>query len=84
MLELALDVLTGTHLARGDFATWKGTSARLEGDGEVWVQIDGDPMRLTLPIEIALAPERLSILLPTTTSGARCARYGVEGPRWTP
>ena len=56
MLELALDVVTGTHLSRGDFATWKGTSARLEGDGEAWVQIDGDPLRLTLPIEIALAP----------------------------
>ena len=63
MLELALDVVTGTHLSRGDFASWKGTSARIEGEGEAWVQIDGDPLRLTLPIEIALAPERLKILL---------------------
>ena len=38
MLELALDVLTGAHLTRGDFATWKGNSARLEGEGEVWVR----------------------------------------------
>jgi diacylglycerol kinase family enzyme len=65
MLELALDVVTGTHLSRGDFVTWKGKAARLEGDGEAWVQIDGDPLRLTLPIEIALASERLSLLLPT-------------------
>jgi diacylglycerol kinase family enzyme len=68
MLELALDVATGTHLTRGDFTTWKGRSARIEGEGEVWVQIDGDPLRLTLPIEISLASERLAILLPT---GAR-------------
>ena len=64
MLELALDVVTGTHLSRADFTSWKGKAARLEGEGEAWVQIDGDPLRLTLPIEIALAPERLSILLP--------------------
>jgi len=64
LLELALDVLTGSHLSRGDFATWKGTAGRLEGEDEVWLQIDGDPMRLPLPIEIALAPERLTILLP--------------------
>ena len=70
MLELALDVVTGTHLSRGDFVTWKGTSARLEGDGEAWVQIDGDPLRLTLPIEIALAPERLRILLPRAAARA--------------
>jgi diacylglycerol kinase family enzyme len=67
MLELALDVVTGTHLSRGDFASWKGKSARLEGSGEAWVQIDGDPLRLALPIEIAVAPERLNVLLPTTT-----------------
>jgi diacylglycerol kinase family enzyme len=65
ILELALDVLTGTHLTRGDFETWKGKAARLEGEGEAWVQIDGDPLRLELPIEIGLATERLSILLPT-------------------
>jgi diacylglycerol kinase family enzyme len=64
ILELALDVLTGTHLSRADFTTWSGTEARIEGDGEVWLQIDGDPMRLALPIEIALAPQRLQILLP--------------------
>jgi diacylglycerol kinase family enzyme len=69
MLKLALDVFTGTHLARGDFATWKAAAGRIEGKGEVWVQIDGDPMRLALPIEIGLAPERLSILLPTQSSG---------------
>jgi YegS/Rv2252/BmrU family lipid kinase len=65
MLELALDVATGTHLARSDFSTWKGTAARIEGAGEAWVQIDGDPMQLPLPIEIALVPERLTILLPS-------------------
>ena len=70
IFELALDVVTGTHLTRGDFVTWKGKAARLEGSGEAWVQIDGDPVRLTLPIEIALAPERLSVLLPAP-SGAR-------------
>jgi diacylglycerol kinase (ATP) len=67
MMELALDVVTGTHLTRGDFATWKGKSARIEGEGEQWVQIDGDPLRLTLPMEIALASERLTILLPSRT-----------------
>ncbi len=67
MLQLALDVVTGTHLSRGDLASWKGKSARLEGVGEVWAQIDGDPLRLTLPIEIALAPERLNLLLPDAT-----------------
>jgi diacylglycerol kinase (ATP) len=65
MVELVLDVLTGTHLTRGDFTTWKGKAARLEGEGEAWVQIDGDPLRVELPIEIAMAPERLSVLLPT-------------------
>jgi diacylglycerol kinase family enzyme len=64
MLELALDVMTGTHLTRADFATWKGKSARIEGEGEAWVQIDGDPKRLALPIEIALASQRLQVLLP--------------------
>lgn len=70
MLELALDVLTGTHLSRGDFVTWRGQSARIEGEGEVWLQIDGDPMRLALPIEIGLAPGRLSILLPQASNAA--------------
>ena len=65
-LELALDVLTGTHLARSDLVVWQGATARLEGDGEVWLQIDGDPMRLALPIEIGLAPERLRVLLPAS------------------
>jgi diacylglycerol kinase (ATP) len=64
ILELALDVLTGTHLSRGDFATWQGAAATIEGAGEAWMQIDGDPIRLALPIEIALAPERLKLLLP--------------------
>jgi len=64
LLELALDVLTGTHLTRDDFATWKGKLARLDGEGETWIQIDGDPLRVELPVEIALAPERLSVLLP--------------------
>jgi diacylglycerol kinase (ATP) len=65
ILGLALDVATGTHLARGDFATWKSKAARIEGEGvEAWVQIDGDPMRLRLPIEIAIATERLTMLLP--------------------
>jgi diacylglycerol kinase (ATP) len=68
ILELALDVLTGTHLSRQDFVTWKGPSARVEGEGEVWLQIDGDPLRLALPIEIGLAPERMSILKPLATS----------------
>jgi diacylglycerol kinase (ATP) len=63
-LELALDVLTGTHLARADLETWQGSAARIEGDGEAWLQIDGDPIRLGLPVEIGLAPERLKILLP--------------------
>lgn len=64
MLGLALDVVTGTHLSRGDFVTWKSAAGRIEGEGPVWVQLDGDPMRFTLPIEIALAPERLKILMP--------------------
>jgi diacylglycerol kinase family enzyme len=71
MLELALDVLTGTHLTRGDFETWKGKSARLEGEGAVWMQIDGDPLQLELPIEIAIASRRLSLLLPTSASHGR-------------
>jgi diacylglycerol kinase (ATP) len=66
MIELALDVVTGTHLARDDFVTWKGKSARIEGEGEAWVQIDGDPLRVALPIEIGLASERLQLLLPAT------------------
>ena len=70
ILELALDVATGTHLTRGDFTTWKGKSARLEGEGEVWMQIDGDPLRLTLPIEITMARERLTILLPSAREHA--------------
>jgi diacylglycerol kinase (ATP) len=65
MLELALDVATGTHLTRGDFVTWKGKSVRLEGEGGVWMQIDGDPLRLALPIEVGMARERLTILLPS-------------------
>jgi YegS/Rv2252/BmrU family lipid kinase len=65
IIELALDVVTGTHLTRDDFHTWKGKAARIEGEGEAWVQIDGDAMLLPLPIEIALVPERLTILLPT-------------------
>jgi YegS/Rv2252/BmrU family lipid kinase len=84
MLELALDVVTGTHLSRGDFTSWKGKSARLEGDGEAWVQIDGDPLRLTLPIEIALSPERLSILLPTPRRNMVLGTIGIgEGAPWT-
>ena len=66
MLELALDVVTGTPPRRA--ATSRPGRERrraIEGEGEVWLQIDGDPMRLRLPIEIALAPERLKILLPT-------------------
>jgi diacylglycerol kinase family enzyme len=66
-LELALDVLTGTHLSRADLETWKGSAARIEGDGDAWVQIDGDPIRLPLPVEIGLLPERLKILLPSST-----------------
>ncbi|HVR30149.1 MAG TPA: diacylglycerol kinase family protein [Thermoanaerobaculia bacterium] len=73
MLELALDVLTGTHRSRADFASWQGTSARIEGEGEVWVQIDGDPMRLALPVEIALAPERVGILQPSSPGLTRRA-----------
>jgi diacylglycerol kinase family enzyme len=64
ILELALDVVSGTHLSRSDFVTWKGKTATIEGEGEVWAQIDGDPMRLSLPIEITVAAEQLSIVLP--------------------
>jgi diacylglycerol kinase family enzyme len=63
-LGFALDVATGTHTSRQDLTAWKGTAARLEGEGEAWLQIDGDPIRLALPIEIALAPPRLKLLLP--------------------
>lgn len=64
ILGFALDVVTGTHLARTDLTVWKGTAARLDGEADAWLQIDGDPIRLHLPIEIGLAPQRLRILLP--------------------
>jgi diacylglycerol kinase (ATP) len=64
LLELALDVAAGTHLTRSDFRTWKGKTARIEGEGDAWAQIDGDPMRLRLPIEVGMATERLTVLLP--------------------
>jgi diacylglycerol kinase family enzyme len=66
ILGFALDVAAGAHLSRADLTVWQGTSARIEGAGEVWLQIDGDPIRLALPIQIGLAPHRLRILLPST------------------
>ena len=68
-LSFAIDALMGTHLRREDVATWETVEATLEGEQRYsLLQIDGDPLRVTLPVKIALAPEKVVFLAPAGPS----------------
>ena len=55
----------GTLAGHGDAATARGTVIRVEADGPVPVQVDGDPFGTT-PLEITLVPASARVLVPPT------------------
>ncbi|MEE2778546.1 MAG: diacylglycerol kinase family protein [Acidobacteriota bacterium] len=67
-LTFALDLAIGAHDKRQDVEIWRSRLARLDLTGEpseALIQIDGDPVRLPLPQDISLSPDRVKLLLPT-------------------
>lgn len=56
-------VLTGTHRRLTDFAVRRSSGFQVASDAKVPYQLDGDPGGF-LPIEIAVAPQRLTLVAP--------------------
>ncbi|MDA7977787.1 MAG: hypothetical protein MPJ50_03325 [Pirellulales bacterium] len=56
-------VLTGLHHRSADVTSGKAAQFRVETDGEVPIQIDGDPFGFA-PAEIECCPQRMTILAP--------------------
>ena len=60
----ALDLVRGRHLARPDVFRQEVDEVILLGPPGTTVQVDGDPCAEPLPVRIALAAERLTVLAP--------------------
>lgn len=59
-----LDLYRGTHVRRRDVLIRPVKRVVFEGPPGAFVQLDGDALPLSHPIEITLAPERLQALVP--------------------
>jgi diacylglycerol kinase (ATP) len=63
-LGFALDLARGRHLARADVEVLPFERLRLTAPAPLVLQYDGDPFEAAPPLEVALAPERLLLLVP--------------------
>lgn len=70
LVGFALALARGRHLARADVVRRAVDEVTLEGPPGTAIQVDGDVCREPLPVRIALAPERLTVLAP-----ARATRF---------
>jgi diacylglycerol kinase family enzyme len=59
-------VLLGKHQELDDCCMATGSRLRIEADGPVPYQLDGDPGGM-LPLEIEILPRRLNLVLPKTS-----------------
>jgi YegS/Rv2252/BmrU family lipid kinase len=64
----ALGVVCGTHAATRDVVIFKTERLHVESDERVHVHADGDLVG-TLPMEFAVAPETLNVILPAASDG---------------
>ncbi len=60
----AADVLRGRHLERADVEAGVVEEVEILGPPSVPVQVDGDVLGASPPLTVAVAPRRLSVLLP--------------------
>ena len=63
-LERAWDLYTGRHLNDTHVRRLRFHSLRLEADGLAGVQVDGEPRKGTFPVEMAVRPLALKVLVP--------------------
>jgi diacylglycerol kinase family enzyme len=67
-LGFALDLARGRHLERGDVEVGPVGRVRLLGPPRAELQADGDPFVAPLPVDLELAAERLTVLVPAAAS----------------
>jgi YegS/Rv2252/BmrU family lipid kinase len=67
-IRFALDVLRGAHLRRRDVSVLRVEEAVLAGPPGGAAQVDGDLCDDRLPLTVKLAPERLRVLFPESSS----------------
>jgi YegS/Rv2252/BmrU family lipid kinase len=67
-LGFALDLARGRHLERHDVEVRPVGRVRLLGPARAELQADGDPFVATPPLDLELAAERLTVLVPPATS----------------
>lgn len=66
-LGFALDLARGRHLERDDVEVRPVGRVRLLGPPRAELQADGDPFVATPPLDLELAAERLTVLVPAAT-----------------
>lgn len=60
-------ILLGQHESWDDCITLRATKVRIDAEGDVPYQLDGDPGG-SLPVDIQVLPQRLTLLVPSPTS----------------
>jgi diacylglycerol kinase family enzyme len=68
-LGFAIDLARGAHVRRADVEVRRFERVRVLAPAGRPLQYDGDPFEPELPLEIALAPERLVVLAPASPAG---------------
>ncbi len=58
----ARDLARGRHLQRADVQARRVTQLRVEGQGTIQIQLDGDVCPFDLPLTIAIRPAALTVL----------------------
>jgi diacylglycerol kinase family enzyme len=72
-LGFALDLARGRHTARSDVEVRPVAHVRVLSSAGRPLQFDGDPFAPALPLDVALAAERLQVLAPASAGGSRAA-----------
>lgn len=77
-LAFALALLRKRHTRRPDVLSLAVDGAELVGSGDIRVQLDGDPVKLSLPVRVSVAGHRVRFLVPPPRSG-RDGLHGLHG-----
>jgi diacylglycerol kinase (ATP) len=66
-LQIAWDLLAGRHHQSERVLHYPFHSLNLESDSTMFVQVDGEPLQIDSPVEIAVLPKALKVLVPPNT-----------------
>jgi diacylglycerol kinase (ATP) len=66
-LQIAWDLLAGRHHQSDRVLHYPFHSLQLESDSKMFVQVDGEPLKIDSPVNIDVLPRAIKILVPPTT-----------------